>query len=95
MLGRILINILSLLSSLIGLYEMIVVAAALISWVNPDPYNPIVRFLHQITDPALRPIRRLTDGLTRRFGIDTSPIVLIFILALVQVFVDQLIYSIR
>ncbi|MBH0177916.1 MAG: YggT family protein, partial [Nitrospira sp.] len=41
------------------LYIYVVVARALISWVNPDPWNPIVQFLDRVTEPALAPIRRL------------------------------------
>ena len=95
MLGGVLVNLLSLISSLLGLYEMVVVAAALISWVSPDPHNPIVRFLHQITDPLLQPIRRLIRGLTRSTGMDFSPLLLILALAVVQSFVQQLIFAVR
>jgi len=55
------------------LYWLILIRA-LISWVNPDPYNPIVQLLYKITEPMLYPIRRfLPSGL--RFGIDISPII--------------------
>ncbi len=49
------------------LYIYVVVARALISWVNPDPWNPIVQFLGRVTEPALVPIRRLIGW---RLGID-------------------------
>jgi YggT family protein len=55
-------NLLAALASVIGLvlnlYMWIIIARAVISWVNPDPYNPIVRFLYSITDPVLLAIRR-------------------------------------
>jgi len=54
-------------------YMWIVVIRALVSWVNPDPWNPIVRFLHQVTEPVLRPIRRLLPA----SPIDFSPIIVI------------------
>jgi YggT family protein len=54
-------------------YMWIVVIRALVSWVNPDPWNPIVRFLHQVTEPVLRPIRRLLPATP----IDFSPIIVI------------------
>lgn len=60
---------------LLMLYLWIVIIGALISWVNPDPYNPIVRFLRQATEPVFRWLRRrvpLTFG-----GIDFSPILVI------------------
>ena len=65
------------------LYTYIVIARALISWVNPDPWNPIVQFLEKITEPALAPIRRLIGW---RLGIDISPIVLILFLTFLQKF---------
>lgn len=55
------------------LYWLILIRA-LISWVNPDPYNPLVQFLYKATEPILSPIRKiLPSGL--RFGIDISPII--------------------
>jgi len=54
-------------------YLWIVVIRALVSWVNPDPWNPIVRFLYQATEPVLRPIRRRLP----MTGIDFSPMVVI------------------
>ena len=55
------------------LYWLILVRA-LISWVNPDPYNPIVQFLYKTTEPILYPIRRLLP-FSLKFGIDISPII--------------------
>ena len=56
---------------LLDIYSYIIIAAALISWVSPDPRNPIVQFLRQITEPVLGPVRRLlppwkTGGSTSR-----------------------------
>ena len=65
-----------------GIYTFIVIGRAIISWVNPDPYNPIVRFLHNATDPVLTRIRRI---LPLNFsGIDFSPIVLLLALSFLQ-----------
>jgi YggT family protein len=78
-LGLILAQMIGLI---INVYIYIVVARALISWVNPDPYNPIVRFLHNATDPVLFRIRRvlpMTFG-----GFDFSPLVLLFGLYFLQ-----------
>lgn len=66
------------------LYMYIVIARALISWVNPDPWNPIVQFLEKVTEPALAPIRRLIGW---RLGIDVSPIILILLLIFLQKFI--------
>jgi YggT family protein len=65
------------------LYMWIIIARALISWVNPDPYNPIVLFLYRVTEPVLRPIRRrLSFGM----GIDFSPIIVIMAIYFLQIF---------
>jgi YggT family protein len=57
------------------LYMWIVIARAVISWVSPDPYNPVVQFLYRATEPVLEPIRRkLPEG---GFGIDFSPLIVI------------------
>lgn len=64
------------------IYFYIVIARALISWVNPDPYNPIVRFLHSVTDPVLDKIRRVLP--LNLGGIDISPIVLLVGLEVVR-----------
>ncbi len=64
-------------------YMWIIIISALISWVNPDPYNPIVRFLYSVTDPVLRPIRR---RLGIWGGIDVSPMIVILIILFVKYF---------
>ena len=64
------------------IYIFIVIARAIISWVNPDPYNPIVRFLYSATEPVLYRMRRtlpLVFG-----GFDLSPIVLLLALSLIR-----------
>jgi YggT family protein len=69
------------------LYMWVIIGRAIISWVNPDPYNPIVRFLNTVTDPVLLPIRRrlpLSLG-----GIDFSPIIVILAIIFIQSFVVQ------
>jgi YggT family protein len=71
------------------LYIFIVVARVLISWVNPDPYNPIVRFLHNATDPVLFRIRRVVP--LQFGGFDFTPIVLLLGLSVLKQVVLQLI----
>lgn len=67
----------------INIYIFIVIARALISWVSPDPYNPIVRFLHSATDPVLYRLRRLLPFL-QAGGFDLSPIALLLLLSVIQ-----------
>ena len=69
-----------------NIYIFIVVARALISWVNPDPYNPIVRFLHNATDPVLYRLRNLLPFL-QAGTFDFSPIVLLILLSVIQQFI--------
>jgi YggT family protein len=65
----------------------IIIISALVSWVNPDPYNPIVRFLNAVTEPVLRPIRRIIGY---RLGpIDISPMVVILAILFVKYFLIQ------
>lgn len=63
-------------------YLWIVVIRALVSWVNPDPWNPIVRFLYQATEPVLRPIRRRLPT----SGVDFSPMLVILAIYFLQRF---------
>ncbi|HSL60571.1 MAG TPA: YggT family protein [Desulfotignum sp.] len=67
------------------IYMWIVIAGAVLSWVNPDPYNPIVRFINNVTEPVFYQIRK---RLPVNFGgIDISPIVVILAIIFLQNFV--------
>lgn len=66
----------------LSLYMLIVLAAAIVSWVQPDPRNPIVQFLYRVTEPVLQGIRRLMP--TVFGGLDLAPMILIFAIVLVQ-----------
>lgn len=82
--GRFLEALAIVIYYVLNLYMYIIIARAVISWVNPDPYNPIVRFLYSITDPVLLAIRRrlpLSFG-----GMDFSPIVIILAIIFLQKF---------
>ncbi len=61
----------------------LIIIRALISWVSPDPYNPIVQFLIRATDPMLRPIQRLVPPVS---GLDLSPLIAIFAIKFLQLF---------
>jgi len=81
--------LLQVVVGLLGVYFWVVLVRALISWVNPDPYNPIVRFLVVVTEPVLRPFRRLLPP-QRMGGLDLSPLL---VLLLIQFVRNGLIYS--
>ena len=77
-------SIATILHILLNLYMWIFIIRALISWVSPDPYNPIVRFLYNITDPVMDRVRRY---LPLNFGgIDLSPMVVILALIFLDSF---------
>lgn len=71
-----------LLYGILNLYELVIFARVILSWVNADPYNLIVKFIYNITEPVLAPIRQLLP--TERIGIDFSPFVVILIIQLIQ-----------
>jgi YggT family protein len=77
-------NLVAALANLVNIvlqaYFWIIIARAVLSWVNPDPFNPIVRFLYRVTEPVLRPIRRRLP--TMQMGLDLSPMLVILALSL-------------
>ena len=75
-LGSVLVGFAAVLSFALTLFQWILIARAVISWVNADPRNPIVNFLHQVTDPALRVIRRRLPTNLRYFPLDIAFLVL-------------------
>ena len=79
-----LIAVAKILDIALTLYMWIIIGRAVISWVSPDPYNPIVRFLNSVTEPVLYPIRRrLPISLG---GLDFSPIIVILAILFIQSF---------
>lgn len=74
--------------SVINIYIWVVIIAALLSFVNPDPYNPIVQFLYRITNPAYAFVRRYIK--TQFNGIDLAPLVIIIGLQIVIVVLSAL-----
>ncbi|MBC8414670.1 MAG: YggT family protein [Nitrospira sp.] len=81
--GDIFIGLATILDTVLGLYKWVVIISALLSWVSPDPYNPIVKFLYSITEPVYRPIRSFIGG--RLGAIDISPIIVILAILFLQV----------
>lgn len=73
---------------LLNIYWWILLIRALISWVSPDPYNPIVVFLQRATEPVLEPIRRLVPP-ERMGGIDLSPLIAMLAILFVRIFLVQ------
>ena len=91
-LSTLLVAIANILNMVINLYIWIVIIAALISWVRPDPYNPIVQILYRLTEPVYAMIRRYIP--TNFGGLDVAPLILILGLEFIQLFVVQLLFKI-
>jgi YggT family protein len=81
--GNLIYALAMVLNIAITVYIWIIIIRALLSWVNPDPYNPIVRFLAAVTDPVLSPIRRRLPYLG---GLDISPVIVILVLYFLRLF---------
>jgi len=64
-----------------GLFELVLVARVLLSWISIDPYNPIVKFTYAVTEPVLGPIRRRVSPMG---GLDLSPIIAIIIMLILR-----------
>lgn len=83
--GNFIIALATVIDYALVFYMWIVIARAVLSWVNPDPYNQIVRIIHNLTEPVLYQIRNrlpVTFG-----GIDLSPIIIFLIIIFLQKFV--------
>ena len=79
------------LQAILSIYFWIVIGRAVISWVNPDPYNPIVRFLYNATEPVFSRIRRI---LPLQFGgMDFTPIALLILIGVLQNILAQIQYK--
>jgi YggT family protein len=82
-------NFLSAMATLVDLvlsaYIWIVIGRAIVSWVSADPYNPIVRFVYQVTEPLLSRIRRVVPIFGG--GIDFSPMILIIAIIFLRSFI--------
>jgi len=90
-LGYLLTALANLVNLVLVVYMWIIIARAVISWVNPDPYNPIVRFLHRVTEPVLRPVR---DRLPIAMGLDLSPMVVLLGLYFLREFLVPVLHRI-
>lgn len=81
-----------ILISLINIYIWVIIITALLSFVNPDPYNPIVQFLYRVTNPAYAMVRRYIR--TDLNGLDFAPLIIIIALQVLIVVLSSLLHSI-
>ena len=89
-LGNFIAALARILDICLTIYMWIIIIRALISWVSPNPYNPIVRFLYRVTEPALRPVRRIIP--LQGLGIDFSPVIVILIILFLKDFIIPTLY---
>lgn len=83
-------KIVELASGVLTIYKYILLASVIISWINADPYNPIVNFIYRVTEPLLQRIRRYMPDTG---ALDLSPIVLFVLIYLVQIIVFDTAYT--
>ncbi len=89
MIGNILSGLGGIVHSLLTVYIWIVIIGALLSWVRPDPYNPIVQVIYRLTEPAYRLVRRLMPTVFN--GLDLAPLILIILLQVLDVILVNII----
>ena len=73
------LGLINILMNLLHIYSFIIIAAALITWVQPNPYNPVVKFLRRVTEPVLRPVRGLVPP-EKLGGLDISPLIVLVVI---------------
>lgn len=76
-------NLVTFVGWLLNLYSWVIIAAALISWVSPDPRNPVVTFLRRATEPVLQPVRRFLPP-WKTGGLDLSPLIVLIAIQFVE-----------
>jgi YggT family protein len=90
--GNVILGFAKVLDVALNIYMWVIIIRALISWVNPDPYNPIVQILTRLTEPVLRPIRKLAPP--HKVGVDLSPLIAVLIVMFLQYALINTLYRI-
>ncbi len=88
MIDALLSSIFTVILTVIFLYKWVIIISAVLSWVRPDPYNPIVQMLYRLTEPAYALVRRFIP--TVFGGMDLAPLIVIFILIFLETFLGRL-----
>jgi len=91
-LSNFIIAVAKIFDIILSIFYWLILIRALISWVNPDPYNPIVQFLYKATEPVLQPIRNMLP-LSLRFGLDISPIIAFLLLIFLKSFLVRSLFE--
>ena len=88
MIDALLSSIFTVVLSIIFLYKWVIIISALLTWVRPDPNNPVVQMLYRLTEPAYAVVRKYIP--TVFGGMDLAPIILIFALIFLETFLKNL-----
>lgn len=89
--GNLLIALATICDYILTIMNWLIIIRALISWVNPDPYNPIVQFLYKTTEPLLAPFRRLMPA--HSIGLDISPIFALIFIWFLKLFLVRTLFA--
>lgn len=81
-------SIFTVILAIVSLYKWVIIISALLTWVKPDPYNPIVQMLYRLTEPAYALVRKFIP--TVFGGIDLAPLIIIFALIFLETFLGRL-----
>ena len=90
--GNLLYSVATILDYILTAINWLVIIRALLSWVSPDPYNPIVQFLYKVTEPILAPFRRLMPA--HSIGLDISPIFALIFIWFLKLFLVRTLFGI-
>lgn len=81
-------SIFTVILAIVSLYKWVIIISALLTWVKPDPYNPIVQMLYRLTEPAYALVRKFIPTIFG--GIDLAPLIIIFALIFLETFLGRL-----
>ena len=90
--SNLLFGVARVLDAVLNLYFWIVIVSAVLSWVNPDPYNPIVRILRNLTEPVFYRVRKWIP-FTYVGGLDLSPVVVLLAIQFINAVLIQSLYQ--
>ncbi|AAS95850.1 YggT family protein [Nitratidesulfovibrio vulgaris] len=90
--ANIVVGIAKILDAILNLYFWVIIAAAVLSWVNPDPYNPVVRVVRNLTEPVFYRVRKWLP-FTYVGGLDLSPLVVLLGIQIINSVLVQSLYQ--
>ncbi|MEA3497841.1 MAG: YggT family protein [Campylobacterota bacterium] len=91
MIDSLIVAFATMIITIISLYKWVIIISAILSWVQPDPHNPIVQMLYRLTEPAYALVRRYIP--TVFGGMDMAPLILIFAMQFLEIFLSNLFSS--